>query len=124
MPPPPAAPEGVVVQAAPIPVQPPFASMRVSIGGSSGAIKRPTSGPASRFEWRTPPLWGFRDSAPYLHDGRAKTLEQTVAMHSGESTGVAQRYFNLSAKERRQVETFLKSLTAPSPSELVASNSK
>lgn len=22
-------------------------------------------------EWRTPPLWGFPDSGPYLHDGRA-----------------------------------------------------
>jgi len=24
-------------------------------------------------EWRTPPLWGVADSAPYLHDGRAAT---------------------------------------------------
>ena len=88
----------------------------------SSAIKRPTSGPASRFEWRTPPLWGFRDSAPYLHDGRAKTLDQAVAMHGGESTRVAQGFFNLTAKERRQLEAFLKSLTAPTPAELVASN--
>ena len=38
---------------------------------SGKPVKRPTSGPASRFEWRTPPLWGFRDSGPYLHDGLA-----------------------------------------------------
>ncbi len=88
------------------------------------AAKRPTSGPASRFEWRTPPLWGFRDSAPYLHDGRAKTLDQAVAMHGGESTRSTQNFFKLSAKERQQLETFLKSLTAPAPQELVASNSK
>jgi CxxC motif-containing protein (DUF1111 family) len=104
----------------------PFAVSPVSpvspFEASGTAIKRPTSGPASRFEWRTPPLWGFRDSAPYLHDGRAKTLDQTVAMHAGESTQVAQGFFNLSVKERRQVEAFLKSLTAPSPGELVASN--
>jgi CxxC motif-containing protein (DUF1111 family) len=25
-------------------------------------------------EWRTPPLWGVAESAPYLHDGRALTL--------------------------------------------------
>jgi CxxC motif-containing protein (DUF1111 family) len=93
-------------------------------GANVTAIKRPTSGPASRFEWRTPPLWGFRDSAPYLHDGRAKTLDQAIAMHGGESTRVAQGFFNLSARERRQVEAFLKSLTAPSPAELLASNSK
>jgi CxxC motif-containing protein (DUF1111 family) len=90
--------------------------------GSSG--KRPATGPASRFEWRTPPLWGFRDSGPYLHDGRAKTLEQAVALHGGEASRVAQRYFGLSAKERRQVEAFLKSLTAPSERELLASAAK
>ena len=27
---------------------------------------------ASKQEWRTPPLWGFRDSGPYLHDGRRR----------------------------------------------------
>src|SRR5262249_50924591 len=30
----------------------------------------PDKGPAPS-EWRTPPLWGVADSAPYLHDGRA-----------------------------------------------------
>src|SRR5262249_41822068 len=63
-------------------------------------FKRPTSGPASRLEWRTPPLWGFRDSAPYLHDGRARTLDQAVSFHGGEATAIAQRYFALVAKER------------------------
>jgi CxxC motif-containing protein (DUF1111 family) len=86
-------------------------------------FKRPTSGPASRFEWRTPPLWGFRDSAPYLHDGRARTLEQAVVMHGGESTRVTQKFFKLKAKERGQLEAFLKSLAAPEPAKLVATNS-
>jgi CxxC motif-containing protein (DUF1111 family) len=85
-------------------------------------IKRPTSGPASRFEWRTPPLWGFRDSAPYLHDGRARTLDQAIAFHGGESAEIAQGFFKLKAKERQQIEAFLKSLTAPKAAELVASN--
>ena len=74
----------------------------------------PPAGPPSRFEWRTPPLWGFRDSAPYLHDGRARTLDQAISFHGGEATGIAQSFFNLTAKERRQLEAFLKSLTAPS----------
>ena len=34
---------------------------------------------ASQREWRTPPLWGFRDSGPYLHDGRAQNLDEAVA---------------------------------------------
>jgi CxxC motif-containing protein (DUF1111 family) len=69
---------------------------------------------ASRQEWRTPPLWGFRDSGPYLHDGRAQTLEEAVAMHGGQGTGAAQAFFRLSPKERQEVESFLKSLVAPS----------
>ena len=86
--------------------------------------KRPASGPASRFEWRTPPLWGFRDSGPYLHDGRAETLDQAVALHGGEAGTIAPNFFRLSVKERRQVEAFLKSLTAPAPAELLAQAAK
>ncbi len=80
---------------------------------SNGVARRPTTGPASRQEWRTPPLWGLRDSGPYLHDGRADTLEQAVALHGGEGGNSAQKYFLLSTKERHQVEAFLKSLVAP-----------
>ena len=65
-------------------------------------------------EWRTPPLWGFRDSAPYLHDGRAQTMEVAVAFHDGQARSSAYRFFALSALERSQVEMFLKSLVAPS----------
>jgi CxxC motif-containing protein (DUF1111 family) len=120
----PAVPFGVTTVSAQ-PVAPPV----LMIGGMTGMpamsgqqIKRPTSGPASRFEWRTPPLWGFRDSAPYLHDGRARTLDQAISFHGGEATGIAQGYFTLTAKERRQVEAFLKSLTAPLSEELVAAS--
>jgi CxxC motif-containing protein (DUF1111 family) len=68
---------------------------------------------AMKQEWRTPPLWGFRDSGPYLHDGRAQTLDQAVAMHGGQGQRSAERFFKLSPKERLQVEAFLKSLVAP-----------
>jgi CxxC motif-containing protein (DUF1111 family) len=83
--------------------------------------KRPTTGPASRFEWRTPPLWGFRDSGPYLHDGRAATLDQAVALHEGEAARITRAFFGLTPKERSQVEAFLKSLTAPDAGGLLAS---
>jgi hypothetical protein len=49
----------------------------------------------------------------YLHDGRAETLEQAIAFHGGESAGATGRYFQLTAKERFEVVTFLKSLVAP-----------
>lgn len=74
--------------------------------------KRPT-GPATRQEWKTPPLWGFRDSGPYMHDGRAATLEEAVALHGGEAALSAREFFGLSPKERQQVESFLKTLAAP-----------
>ena len=50
---------------------------------------RPQNGEASRQEWRTPPLWGIRDSGPYLHDGRAVTLEQAIAIHGGEGASIS-----------------------------------
>ena len=68
---------------------------------------------AGRQEWRTPPLWGVRDSAPYLHDGRARTLEQAIALHGGEGQLSANRFFRLKPEERTQVLSFLRSLTAP-----------
>jgi CxxC motif-containing protein (DUF1111 family) len=68
---------------------------------------------AGRQEWRTPPLWGVRDSAPYLHDGRAKSLEQAIAFHGGEGQLSANRFFRLKAEERAQVLTLLRSLIAP-----------
>jgi CxxC motif-containing protein (DUF1111 family) len=69
--------------------------------------------PANEREWRTPPLWGLRDSAPYLHDGRAETVADAVALHGGEGLGAAQAYKRLSEKERKEVELFLQSLAAP-----------
>jgi len=81
--------------------------------GPASRIPKKVTG-ATRQEWRTPPLWGVRDSAPYLHDGRAETLAQAIAMHGGESAGSTQKFFALSGAERFQVISFLKSLVAPS----------
>jgi CxxC motif-containing protein (DUF1111 family) len=72
----------------------------------------PTSG-VRRQEWRTPPLWGFRDSAPYLHDGRAGSLEEAVAFHGGQAEPAAKRFFKLLPEERLRVQAFLRSLSPP-----------
>ena len=64
-------------------------------------------------DWRTPPLWGIRDSGPYLHDGRATTLEQAIAMHGGEGEESAQAFAALGPKDKAMLMTFLKSLVAP-----------
>jgi RNA polymerase sigma factor (sigma-70 family) len=82
-------------------------------GGGYGNEGRPLPDGPSPGEWRTPPLWGFRDSAPYLHDGRAGNLEQAVAFHGGQAAASAHRFFALAAAERAKVEAFLNTLVAP-----------
>ncbi len=64
-------------------------------------------------EWRTPPLWGVRDSAPYMHDGRAGTLLEAVSMHEGEAAGTRDRFLNLSHRDRSAIIKFMETLVAP-----------
>jgi CxxC motif-containing protein (DUF1111 family) len=66
-------------------------------------------------EWRTAPLWGVADSAPYLHDGRAATLEAAIEQHAGEAASAAARFNLLPPDQRQAVVMFLKTLRAPSP---------
>ena len=68
---------------------------------------------ATAQEWRTPPLWGVRDSGPYLHDGRATTLEQAVAFHGGQAEESTKKFNALSWSEKQKLLAFLKSLVAP-----------
>jgi CxxC motif-containing protein (DUF1111 family) len=121
--------EAVAVEAVPVQIardEPPAVTPPAPPGmfnptTAPGVLKRPTTGPANRQEWRTPPLWGVRDSGPYMHDGRAETLEQAIAQHGGEATRSASKYFELKPAERLQFQAFLKSLTAPT--EALARNS-
>ncbi len=80
----------------------------------------PASGEAGPNEWRTPPLWGVADSAPYLHDGRASTLDQAIRLHGGEADATSERYRKLDARDRRELLSFLQSLTvSPAPHKVV-----
>ncbi len=63
-------------------------------------------------EWRTPPLWGVADSAPYMHDGRAATLEQAILMHGGQGKRAAEKFAVLKPEEKERVLAFLKTLRA------------
>jgi CxxC motif-containing protein (DUF1111 family) len=64
-------------------------------------------------EWRTPPLWGVADSGPYLHDGRAKTLDEAITLHGGQGARAAAAYGQLSPDRRESLVAFLKTLRAP-----------
>jgi CxxC motif-containing protein (DUF1111 family) len=79
--------------------------------------EQPTAG-----EWRTAPLWGVADSAPYMHDGRAKTLDEAIRLHGGEASDVKARYQGLSLPEQEAVVTFLKTLRAPGAADLARAN--
>lgn len=67
-------------------------------------------GTARPREMKTPPLWGVRASAPYLHDGRAATVAQAIVAHDGEGKAARDRFLRLGSTQRRQLLDFLNSL--------------
>lgn len=66
-----------------------------------------------RNEWRTPPLWGVRDSAPYLHDGRAESVLQAIMLHGGEAEATTKRFTELSLPDQQALLAFLDTFVAP-----------
>jgi CxxC motif-containing protein (DUF1111 family) len=64
-------------------------------------------------EWRTPPLWGVADSAPYLHDGRAATLDEAIRLHAGQGERSAAKFGALNRLEQERLIAFLKTLRSP-----------
>jgi len=76
---------------------------------SYGPVER-VEGSAEGTEWRTPPLWGVADSAPYLHDGRAPSLHQAILLHGGESDEIRRAYEALPRSDREELLAFLRHL--------------
>jgi CxxC motif-containing protein (DUF1111 family) len=76
----------------------------------------PAEGGASGAEWRTAPLWSIGLTAAvnageaYLHDGRARTLDEAIRWHGGEGEAAKQAYLALSAPNQAALIAFLKSL--------------
>jgi mono/diheme cytochrome c family protein len=64
-------------------------------------------------EWKTPPLWGVADSAPYFHDGAARTLEEAIVRHEGDAHASIEAYSKLPSDDRTALLRFLESLKAP-----------
>jgi CxxC motif-containing protein (DUF1111 family) len=95
-----------------------------SYAGGSGSIRSssqvveipPSLGEleAATEEFRTAPLWGVADSAPYLHDGRAETLDEAIRLHGGQASGSAASYGALNTEARGELLAFLGTLRAPS----------
>jgi hypothetical protein len=58
----------------------------------------------------TPPLWGIALSAPYLHDGRARTLQDAILQHAGDAQAVRNNFAALTADQQSQIVEFLLTL--------------
>ena len=67
-------------------------------------------------EWRTPPLWGIgvtqivQPGTTYLHDGRARTLEEAILWHGGEAEAAQQAFRNAKKTDRDALIRFLETL--------------
>ncbi|HMI93472.1 MAG TPA: di-heme oxidoredictase family protein, partial [Polyangiales bacterium] len=86
-------------------------------------------GQATGAEWRTTPLWGLGLSAcvtggvegpfqkqvcapheSYLHDGRARTIEEAILWHGGEAEAAKATYAALPPADQAALLAFLRSL--------------
>ncbi|MAX81988.1 MAG: thiol oxidoreductase [Crocinitomicaceae bacterium] len=71
---------------------------------------------ATGLEWRTPPLWGVglievvNGHSTFLHDGRARNLEEAILWHGGEAQNAKDYFMQLNATKRSQIIAFLNSL--------------
>jgi CxxC motif-containing protein (DUF1111 family) len=71
---------------------------------------------ASGGEWRTAPLWNIGLSAGasggdgYLHDGRARTLEEAILWHGGEAEQAKENFRTMPASDRSALIKFIRSL--------------
>ena len=67
-------------------------------------------------EWRTPALWGLgltqlvQPDATFLHDGRARTLEEAIFWHGGEAMSAREAFRTAPAQDRDALIAFLKTL--------------
>lgn len=81
---------------------------RHDMGGENAARHR-QNGVAER-TYLTPRLWGVADSAPYLHDGRAPSLDYAIAGHGGEGAAARAAYAALPHQDRGSLRVYLMSL--------------
>lgn len=64
-------------------------------------------------EWRTPPLWGIglvsvvNRHTNFLHDGRARGLDEAILWHGGEAEAARQAFVSMSAQDRAALLSFV-----------------
>ncbi len=72
---------------------------------------------ASANEWKTAPLWGInsyektlRKQPDYLHDGRARNLEEAILWHGGEAQASRESFMSLDENKREMIIKFIGTL--------------
>ena len=93
----------------------PYTDLLLHDMGDGLADHRP-DGQASGTEWRTPPLWGIglvqkvNGHTMFLHDGRARSMEEAILWHGGEAEESRGKFMNLTKDERNALIRFLESI--------------
>ncbi|VVE61832.1 thiol oxidoreductase [Pandoraea anapnoica] len=93
----------------------PYTDMLLHDMGGGLADGRPDflAGPR---DWRTPPLWGLglsamvNPDATFLHDGRARTVQEAILWHGGEAQASRERFRAMTPQARADLLRFLMSL--------------
>jgi CxxC motif-containing protein (DUF1111 family) len=93
----------------------PYTDMLLHDMGEGLGDNRP-EGVASGREWRTSPIWGIgltpivNGHSFYLHDGRARNLEEAILWHDGEAKVARDAYAGLGQEDRARLVAFVNSL--------------
>jgi CxxC motif-containing protein (DUF1111 family) len=93
----------------------PYTDLLLHDMGDGLADNRP-EGIANGREWRTSPLWGIGLTQTvsghtfFLHDGRARNIEEAILWHGGEAQASRDGYAALSKAERDALDAFVNSL--------------
>jgi CxxC motif-containing protein (DUF1111 family) len=93
----------------------PYTDMLLHDMGEGLADGRPDFEASGR-DWRTAPLWGIGlapivlEHATYLHDGRARSLNEAILWHGGEAMHARDAFASLAPGDRDAVIAFLNSL--------------
>ncbi len=81
-----------------------------------GLADNMAEGNATGADWRTAPLWaigltkGVSGGEAYLHDGRARDLNEAILWHGGEAAAARETFRKMSAADRAALIKFLQSL--------------
>ena len=93
----------------------PYTDLLLHDMGDALADHRP-EGQANGREWRTAPLWGIglteivSGHTYFLHDGRARNLQEAILWHGGEAAAARSNYAAMKKTDRKKLLKFVESL--------------